>query len=175
MLLAVLDEGDIFGEMSILNDKPRNATAITEEETELMVINKDSIEKLPPPIFIKLLEVLSKRIWMVQQQLICYKLPTITSKLYYLLTAMLKQELTNAEFEYENFYIFKFPVKELCEMVNCDYDKIKKEEIGDFLKDSNLEFFIDTIKVKRIKDLFDKNSYHFNRVIIARGANRSYE
>ena len=175
MLLAVLNKGDIFGEMSILNDKPRNATAITEEETELMVIKKDSIEKLPPSIFIKLLEVLSKRIWMVQQQLICYKLPTITSKLYYLLTAKIKQEINNPEFEFESFYIFRFPLKELCEMVNCDYDKIKKEEIGDFLKDSNLEFFIDTIKVKRIKDLFDKNSYHFNRVIIARGANRSYE
>ena len=175
MLLAVLGEGDIFGEMSILNDKPRNATAITEEETELMVIKKDSIEKLPPPIFIKLLEVLSKRIWMVQQQLVCYKLPTITSKLYYLLTSMIKQEINNPEFEYENVYIFKFPLKELCEMVNCDYNKINKEEIGDFLKDKNLEFFIDTIKVKRIKDLFDKNIYHFSRAVMTRGVNRPYE
>ena len=88
---------------------------------------------------------------------------------------MIKQEINNPEFEYENVYIFKFPLKELCEMVNCDYNKINKEEIGDFLKDKNLEFFIDTIKIKRIKELFDKNLYHFTRAVMTRGINRPYE
>lgn len=170
MLIAILDEGDIFGEMSVLNDKPRNATATTDEETELMVIQKESIDKLPPPIFVKLLEVLSKRIWLVQQQLVCYKLPNITSKLYYLLVSKIKQEIYNPEAEYDNNFIFKFPLKELCEMVDCDYDSIKKEDLEDFQKDKNFEFFIDNIKVRRIKDLFEKNAYHFNRSIMSRKA-----
>jgi len=169
MLLAILNEGDVFGEMAILNDKPRNATAVIEEETELMVIKKDSIDKLPPPIFVKLLEVLSKRIWMVHQQLISYKLPTVTSKLYYFLTATIKQDINNPDIEFDSYYIFNFPLKELCEMVNCDYEKIKKEEMEDFIKDKNFDFFIDSIRVKRIKELFDKNSYHFSRAVKARG------
>ncbi len=168
MLIAILDEGDIFGEMSILNDKPRNATATTDEETELMVIKKESIDKLPPPIFVKILEVLSRRIWLVQQQLVSYKLPNITSKLYYLLVSRIKQEIYNPEAEYENNYIFKFPLKELCEMADYDFDTIKKGELEEFLNDKNFEFFIDNIKVRKIKDLFERNAYHFNRAIMSR-------
>jgi CRP-like cAMP-binding protein len=167
MLLAILDEGDIFGEMAVLNDKPRNAAAIAEDTTEFMVIKKDSIENLPPPIFVRLLEVLSKRIWLVQQQIISFKLPSVTAKLYYMLTSILKQEVQLAENELGNPYVFKFPLKELCQMVDYEYSEMKKDEISDFMKDNNFDFYVNAIKVKNIKRLFDKNSYHFGRALMS--------
>ena len=167
MLLAVLDEGDIFGEMSILNDKPRNAAAVAEESTELMIIKRGSIENLPPPIFVRLLEVLSKRIWLVQQQIISFKLPTITAKLYYMLSSILKQDLPYSELEIDKPHVFKFPLKELCSMIDYDYSESKKEEIDDFLKDKNIEFYVSSIKVRSIGELFDRNAYHFGRALMS--------
>ena len=167
MLLAVLDEGDIFGEMSILNDKPRNAAAVAEESTELMIIKKGSIGNLPPPLFVRLLEVLSKRIWLVQQQIISFKLPTVTAKLYYMLISLLKQEINFSESEIDKSYVFKFPLKELCSMIDYEYSESKKEEIIDFLKDKNFEFFVNSIKVRSIGELFDKNAYHFGRALMS--------
>ena len=106
ILLAILGDGDIFGEMAVLNDKHRNAAACSVEDTELMVIDKKGIDKLPPPLFKKLLEFLSKRIWLVQQQLICCKLPSVTAKIYYLLTSKVKQVTHDPEEECSNSFIF---------------------------------------------------------------------
>jgi CRP-like cAMP-binding protein len=167
VLLAILGDGDIFGEMSILNDKPRNAAAVAVEETILMVIDKKGIEKLPPPIFSKLLEFLSKRIWLVQQQLICYKLPSPNAKLYYMLTSKIKQVIHNLEEEKGNSFVFKFPVEELYQMINYEFDPKNREDIVEFLEDNNLDFFPDAIKVRHIGDLFSKNIYHFSRAMLS--------
>ncbi len=172
ILLAILGETDIFGEMSVLNDKPRNATAQTIEETELMIIDKKGIDKLPGPIFLKLLLFLSKRIWLVQQQLICYKLPLTIAKIYFMLTSKIKQVFLNPQNQFANPFIFKFSEKELYQMIDYDYDKKRKTEIEDFLKDKNIEFFQDSIKIKKIKDLFDKNAYYFSRALITYNSNK---
>jgi len=166
ILLAILGDGDIFGEMSILNDKPRNATAFAVEDTDIMVINKKGIDKLPPPIFFRALEFLSKRIWLVQQQLICYKLPLIISRLYFMLVSKVRQVISNPEEEFNNSFIFKFPVEELYQMIDFNYNISNKKEISDFLNDINLEFLKDSIRVKNLKSLFDKNSFYYTRALI---------
>ena len=165
ILLAILGESDIFGEMAILNDKPRNATACTEEDTSLMVISKSGVDRLPPPIFVKLLEFLSKRIWLVQQQLIAYKLPSIVSKLYYILTSKIRQVIQNPEEAQDSPFLFRFPLKELCNMIDYEYKEYNKSEISDFLNDKNLDFYQDSIKVKKIGQLLDKNAYYISRYL----------
>jgi CRP-like cAMP-binding protein len=167
ILLAILGDGDIFGEMSILNDKPRNATAVTIDATDLMIIDKKGIDKLPPPLFAKALEFLSKRIWLVQQQLICYKLPLVVSKLYYMLTSKIIQVIkTPDEEEYKSSFLFKFPLKELFQMIDYDYNEDNKKEIEEFLNDKNIDFLSDAIRIKNIKELFDKNAYYFSRSLM---------
>ena len=44
--LATLDKGEFFGEMAILNDKPRSATAETLEECEMLVIDRKTFDAL---------------------------------------------------------------------------------------------------------------------------------
>ncbi len=166
ILLAILGDGDIFGEMSILNDKPRNATAETIDATDVMIINKKGIDKMPPPLFIKSLEFLSKRIWLVQQQLICYKLPLTVSKLYYMLTSKIKQSIKNPESEQNLSFIFKFPAKELYRMVDYDPEENDEKDIEEFLNDKNIDFFSDSIRIKSIKELLDKNAYYFSRSLM---------
>ena len=44
--LAVLDPGDAFGEMSLIDDFPRSADALVHEKCRLLVVEKDALEDL---------------------------------------------------------------------------------------------------------------------------------
>ena len=44
--LAIMREGEYFGEMALIDDAPRSATAIAHEQTYLVTIAKDDFEKL---------------------------------------------------------------------------------------------------------------------------------
>ncbi len=46
IMLSILKKGDIFGELAIVSDNPRNATAIAYGEVKLFVVNKDSLKML---------------------------------------------------------------------------------------------------------------------------------
>lgn len=165
ILLAILSDSDIFGEMSILNEKPRNATAFAETDLDLMIVKKQGIDKLPSTLFVRILEYLTKRIWFVQQQLISFKLPIPTAKLYYLLCAKVKQLIPDPRKEFDKNFIFKFPIEELYQML--DFTEKMKQEIDDFLNDKNIELYWDSMRIRNIGDLFDKNTYNFARALFA--------
>ncbi len=66
MLLSILREGDIFGELSIVSSKPRNATAIAIGETELLPVGRESLPALfekSPVTIARILTAISQRLW----------------------------------------------------------------------------------------------------------------
>ena len=72
VMLALLQTGDIFGEMALLDNKPRTATAITADSVSIMAINKTNFEnmvKAQPRLATKLITLLSERIWTAYRQL----------------------------------------------------------------------------------------------------------
>jgi CRP-like cAMP-binding protein len=44
--IGTIGQGEIFGEMSIIEDLPRNATLITDTDSKLVVINRFELESL---------------------------------------------------------------------------------------------------------------------------------
>ncbi len=70
--LDVLSSGDIFGEMAILEQQPRSATAIAQGELKVLVFNRQNFEMLlksNPDIAIKLLKNFAKRIYDAKRQM----------------------------------------------------------------------------------------------------------
>jgi CRP-like cAMP-binding protein len=64
--LDVLMPGEVFGEMSILEDAPRSASAIAVDRVRALEFNKANFEILlsgNPQITLKILKLFTKRIW----------------------------------------------------------------------------------------------------------------
>lgn len=64
-LLAVLDEGDFFGELSLIDGLPRSATIVTTEPTETLVVQREEFLGFlaeNPVAAIDMLQVLSHRL-----------------------------------------------------------------------------------------------------------------
>ncbi|MEM7182371.1 MAG: cyclic nucleotide-binding domain-containing protein [Spirochaetota bacterium] len=64
--LGILKQGDIFGEMSLIDNKPRSASAITTEQVALLAINKKNFEgmvKTQPQLMTRIIVILSERVW----------------------------------------------------------------------------------------------------------------
>jgi CRP-like cAMP-binding protein len=71
--LAVLDRGDFFGEMSLLEGLPRSATARARGRTELVVLRPGSLLlriRQDPTFAFELLQQMSRRIRQLNDQLV---------------------------------------------------------------------------------------------------------
>ncbi|MDI6751460.1 MAG: Crp/Fnr family transcriptional regulator [bacterium] len=69
--LSILQESSFFGEMSILDGKPRSATVIAQEDCSVLVITRNSFLKFIkqyPSVGIKILTVLCQRLRKTDQQ-----------------------------------------------------------------------------------------------------------
>lgn len=72
IILSVLGDKDFFGEMSLLDNEPRSATAIAMEDTEVVILHQKeflSIVERRPRILVLLLAVLSSRLMKANHQI----------------------------------------------------------------------------------------------------------
>jgi len=72
VILAVLNKGDIFGEMAIVENKPRAATAEVCEDCTLLVVNRKNFVNLireQPDMVVRIATLMSERIWLLYRQL----------------------------------------------------------------------------------------------------------
>ncbi len=72
VILAVLKKGDMFGEMALLENKPRSASAIAFEDCRLAVVNRANFEQMvttQPQMISRLTTTLSDRLWALTRQL----------------------------------------------------------------------------------------------------------
>lgn len=72
VLLGMLKEKDIVGEMAILENTPRSASAITSTKVTVLRINRQNFElyiKTHPEIARRIIQLLSDRIWLIYKRL----------------------------------------------------------------------------------------------------------
>lgn len=124
VMLAVLQPGDIFGEMAILDNKPRTATAVVADEASMLAINKANFEnmvKAQPQLATKLITLLSERIWMAYRQLANLMIKDPLGRLYDTLLTLAEKE--HVRIAPRASYNFDIGGKDLLSMVGYDAQK----------------------------------------------------
>ena len=72
VILAVLKKGDFFGEMALLENKPRSASAIAHEDCRLMTVNRKNFDQMvatQPQLISRLTTTFAERLWAIYRQL----------------------------------------------------------------------------------------------------------
>jgi CRP-like cAMP-binding protein len=93
--LATLEKGEFFGEMAILNDKPRSASAETIEDSDMLVIDRKTFETLlrsNVEIAIRFIKRLADRLRETNDQMEALMIRDNTSRLVSLLAKQVKEK-----------------------------------------------------------------------------------
>jgi|JI102314DRNA_FD_contig_81_1010344_length_2172_multi_2_in_0_out_0_2 CRP-like cAMP-binding protein len=147
VMLAVLQTGDIFGEMAILDNKPRSASAVAFGYTDVLAINKANFEgmvKAQPQLASRLITILSERIWIAYKQLANLMIKDPQGRIADTLLTL--AEKNRAKIIPKSFYDFDITVRDLLKMVGLSDNR--DEKILYSLFDANKFLKIDQDRVK---------------------------
>lgn len=130
ILLAVLKPGDVFGEMALLENRPRNASAIAFGEVTVMVINKDNFETMvtsQPQLATRLIVLLSERIWTAARQLENLKIKDMIGRIYD--TLLIQLEKQRIAIRPKQAHNFQFGVSELLNMLGKSKEESESVQV----------------------------------------------
>ena len=99
--LAVLEKGEFFGEMAILNDKPRSASAETIEDSDMLVIDRKTFDALirgNVEIAIRFIKRLADRLRETNDQMEALMIKDNTSRLVSILAKQVKEQKGGGQF-----------------------------------------------------------------------------
>ena len=94
VILAVLQKGDFFGEMALLENKPRSASAIAHEDCVLMAVNRKNFDQMvatQAQLITRLTVTLAERLWSMSRQLTNAQLRDPMFKLFDMLALQLEK------------------------------------------------------------------------------------
>ncbi len=117
VLLAVLKAGDMFGEMALLENKPRSASAIALAGTHILCVNRQNFNQMvstQPQLITRLTTTLADRIWLMYKQLANTAIKDSVSRMYDMLSIQL--EKLRVVFQPGKQYVFDFGPDELASM-----------------------------------------------------------
>ena len=118
VLIALLPTGDIFGEMALLENKPRSASAIAHDDVTLMVVNRQNFQRMvqaQPQLITRLTTLLAERIWFIYNQLANTLIEDPMGRLYDSL--WLQLEKSRVPITRGASYTFDFGASDLMNMV----------------------------------------------------------
>ncbi len=163
IILSVLNEGEIFGELAIVSNMTRNATAISFGSVVLLPINKNSLMKLiqkSSDILKRIFTAISQRIWFTFIRMESKFFDKPITRFYVFLENKLIED--NNSHKRQDLRILNFGIDELIKMTNIAADKIPlvMEEVT---KDRNLEFNIGQILIENPSLVSSKAQYYRSR------------
>ena len=165
ILLSVLKDGDIFGELAIISNKPRNATALSMGTTTLLSIKKDNFAEIlgkSAAMASKIFMAISQRIWFtyIRRESKVYAHPI--TRIYAFLENKLLED--RVSLKSTKPVTLTFGIDELLRMSAIPAAQGEKA-MGVLLDDPNLEFnfgqvFIDNPSVLSTKAKFYRSRDH---------------
>jgi CRP-like cAMP-binding protein len=159
VLLAVLKAGDIFGEMALLESKPRAAGAIAYEDCNLMAVTRENFGqmiKTQPQLIARLTTLLAERIWLIYRQLANTQMNDPLGRMYDAL--LIQIEKKRVDLNTATNFSFDFGPKELINMVGLSQSDgvlvLKK-----FMENRSFQILNEKIFIKDVKEIGKQSAY----------------
>ena len=171
VLLAVLKAGDMFGEMALLENKPRSASAIAIDGCQLLAVNRQNFNQMvatQPQLIARLTTTLADRIWLMYKQLANTLVNDPVSKMYDMLSIQL--EKLRVPVVGGKAYTFDFGPMELANM--CGIPKENARHcISELFQDPILRQIEDHIHTIDVLELSKQAAYRKKMMDIERARN----
>ena len=160
ILLAVLKAGDIFGEMALLESKPRAASAIAYEDCEVLAVNHANFVRMistQPQMIARLTTLLAERIWFIYKQLANTLINDPIGRMYDALHIQL--EKNRIPLLAKTPYTFDFGPKELANMVGLE-QKDANLILRKMLENQNIRINVDKIHAINVMEIVKQTEFY---------------
>ena len=163
--LAVLKKGEFFGEMALLENKPRSASAIAFEDCRLLVVNKQNFNQMvqtQAKMIFQITTTFAERLWSMDRQLENTAIVDPINKLLDMLA--LQIEKMRIPYSKGSNYQFDITPVDLCNM--CGIPKEEQPQIiQTFETNSRIKLISNKIFVKDVEDLISFSIYCRNHSV----------
>ncbi|MDR0732271.1 MAG: cyclic nucleotide-binding domain-containing protein [Treponema sp.] len=160
VLLAVLKIGDIFGEMALLESKPRAASAVAYEDCTVTTVNRANFEQMiarEPQIIARLTTLLSERIWSIYRQLANTLIDNPLGRMYDALFIQLEKNRIPSK--YSGSFYFDIGPDELANMVGISQAE-SKPILKKLLENRIFKIVNNKIYVNNSSEIFRQSEYY---------------
>ncbi|MDL2229128.1 Crp/Fnr family transcriptional regulator [Treponema sp. OttesenSCG-928-L16] len=150
--LDILQPSEMFGEMAILENSPRSATAIALDTVKVLEFNRQNFEILMlgnPQIALKLLKMFTKRIYDQKRRFMILTLEDPQAKIADVFL-MLDESQTNIDRATERRE-FKTTVDDIAHWAGMSVNQTR-EILNHFVTQRRMELYPDKVVVKNIND-----------------------
>lgn len=159
--LAILKKGDMFGEMALLENKPRSASAIAEEECRLMTVNKSNFNQMvstQPQLVARLTTMLAERLFVMQRQLANSLIKSPLEKMLDMLALQVeKSKITFAQ-KGKTSYQTDLTVQDIATMCGLTQQE-QKLNLYSFMSDPHIKIIQDKIFVPDCLELIKQAAF----------------
>ncbi len=173
VLLAVLKAGDMFGEMALLENKPRSASAIALEGTQLLAVNRQNFNQMvatQPQLIARLTTTLADRIWLMYKQLANTLITDPVGRMYDMLVIQL--EKLKVPFQAAKAYTFDFGPTELANMCGIVKENANRV-ISEFMREPIIRQIDEKIAVTDMVELNKQSAYRKKLMDLERSRNEN--
>lgn len=150
--LDILKASEIFGEMAILENSPRSATAIALDQVKVLEFNKENFEVLMtgnPAIAMKLLKLFVKRIYTQKRRFMVLTLGDLQARVGDVFIMLYQTMQTSGHGETVEIAVTK---EDVAHWAGLPVD-IVQDELNKFVDQRKIEIYDDRIIVKNIIEL----------------------
>lgn len=160
--LALLHKGDMFGEMALLENKPRSASAIAHSDCKLMVVNLANFNQMvttQPQLISRLTTTLAERLWSMYRQLDNANLSDPYQKMLDMLSLQIEKQKINVDKLVTKGMQTDLTPKDLVNMCGIPNEQQPKT-IMDFSQSPHIKLNEGKIFIKDVPELVKQTSFY---------------
>lgn len=149
--LDILGPGDVFGEMAILEEEPRSASAIAIEHVKLLRFRRENFDALlqgNPQLAYKLLVIFSKRIYDAKRRLMILLLDDPQLKIMDVMNMLAEQD---PHLDVQEPVTLRVTMQEIANWAGMQINDVQKL-LTHLNKLGKIELFNDRVIVRNIRD-----------------------